>query len=1797
MKGLIVTLLFLSSFVSNVFGNQTRLDLLKANIPEIKLNNEFQGTVDINNYAQKNYIKRPIGEVNLFLGDYVTGFKIDLPKSFHSFHSLSFEYNSSRVQNNGFGIGFFLELPKLIIKKDSLKIAGKNNGELIELKAANNLAESRIDHLIKKLNLNNPKIVKFLNVDGNDTSLYLKLESLDKIFYGQIKTNNETSLFDQDGNVLSIFNRTNQGIDFQYKDGLLISGLDHESKFNFEINYQLSSKELVFRNHKFLPKVMGIVDLKINQGNLSKTFKFLYDQEYLKQVYEVGSNYNIFAAVYSDVESSVAGFKQVAANYQPTKDAVLGYFSKDLNARPAFKKLADEDYSYLVDLNNDLVLDKVTINLKEKINRANEIFKKLNFVNSSNSNYYKLNRTIQDIESDINNFVERVDVYLGSLDSSGNVSFRKDDSLSNIKLQKNTLDFSLTESTEKRSQTVGRGEGQYEIEYYVQTFEVKTKYNNVFKFIDLDNNGKKDILLCASNDDLESLELSLSGRYKDFKQNLISKYYHDLLIDRGSVINVKNDQAENAIYFYDNKEKIISLGLISKNEESLENNLLNTSFFEVQKLIRPITCNQGSIVLDANNDGQYDLLTGKTLTLLGYNSESLNQDLSSDEFKAFFEAPARDLKIDQYPVELLELKNNKFSFIEGFGSIVDRVDRSLVVARVESELKFFRPPPVKVLTKEFSRYSGSVEVKYLYHKGSALVQEKILNNGILKSDADIEDSLLKGKRIKKVYSYQGSKIDERTNILLGHHAVFVTSFEEDLSGIMQKKATVKNYFNRDMNTHSLFYMLRARNLGQISKLEKFSSDSKLLSYTNFSYKDYLLTLNNRSMTTLSKKESYVQGASKEAIKENYNFSGLTEGLLYLNIEKIQSRTKKTQKNQFNPSAYTVCSLFEGTYSLLTGEIISPEINYGCDQQGSIIFENTAEKKLRYTYDSLGRLLVKKDNHGAEDLYEYYDSSPLVKTFKANDKEQYFDYEFVSNRLISFKENQGPLLTYKWTNDDLKSIYRNETEIFSQNFNGNLVSLNVADEKLELVLDGFGELLKQTKVLSSGDDVVQKYQVLDAEGKVLKSLVHNDLTSDVVNIVYSYDELGRLIQEDESGGYAKIYNRKTNVDYVDAGMVTTEMLTGRSREQLTKKTFKEYNELGELASMISGSLKGASEKVDFKLNEAGKVTGVYESLSGFTSQFSYDESGRFKSSSADELYSWGNLKSDYLNLGKLVVSTNGKKELDIYERLSFSTNFSLQSNFQEKFTYSKGNLVKNEQILGSLRVESRFEYLENELSLVEIFNQEQSLLKKEISYDKLGRIKNEQVDLRSHQLNMNFEFADGFLTSLSPFISEFIYSDSGKLNSVTFANGSSLDLSVDHHGRLMMNQLRSTSGEVFGIVMNEGLDYSSKLYTNKNFYNLKSKNLVFNYADNLTLQKRPMYHGISKVNKMGSFVESANDFRFTKENDMTSVIKHPSYGEVSQYYDADKSWRGSCLKVKGQCQLNNLFYKISPTEFYSHGSYIRAIKVQNHLVGVLVNDVFYPALVDQVGSLIALLSEDGKKILFEREYSDWGEKLNVWGDKELERKIPFAFAGLIQHPYFNGEILQSETRIYLPSVGIWQEADNLVKWNPNSLLNAPGNWNPMVYAANDPVNFVDPSGRNAIWAIGGTAMFSGILYSKFNRHISNINYIDNYMEQLYPLAHSVQKGNQDLLTAYRRLEQLRNVTHLNFAKDISKDVYGNYIPKPDKVSFFESVFDGIMEFFNDKNSKKIRNEADSIIDAVLDDLPRGSEIKLQKNKQD
>jgi len=58
---------------------------------------------------------------------------------------------------------------------------------------------------------------------------------------------------------------------------------------------------------------------------------------------------------------------------------------------------------------------------------------------------------------------------------------------------------------------------------------------------------------------------------------------------------------------------------------------------------------------------------------------------------------------------------------------------------------------------------------------------------------------------------------------------------------------------------------------------------------------------------------------------------------------------------------------------------------------------------------------------------------------------------------------------------------------------------------------------------------------------------------------------------------------------------------------------------------------------------------------------------------------------------------------------------------------------------------------------------------------------------------------------------------------------------------------------------------------------------------------------------------------------------------------------------------------------------------------------------------------------------------------------------------------SHSRIYSAHARQWLSIDPTIIWNPETLLNKPGNWNSTMYCSGDPVNFVDPSGHYAMLA--------------------------------------------------------------------------------------------------------------------------------------
>lgn len=162
----------------------------------------------------------------------------------------------------------------------------------------------------------------------------------------------------------------------------------------------------------------------------------------------------------------------------------------------------------------------------------------------------------------------------------------------------------------------------------------------------------------------------------------------------------------------------------------------------------------------------------------------------------------------------------------------------------------------------------------------------------------------------------------------------------------------------------------------------------------------------------------------------------------------------------------------------------------------------------------------------------------------------------------------------------------------------------------------------------------------------------------------------------------------------------------------------------------------------------------------------------------------------------------------------------------------------------------------------------------------------------------------------------------------------------------------------------------------------------------------------------------------------------------------------------------------------NGELQKLIEVSGVPVGVLYKGNFYPAIIDHRMAVVGLLNTDGSAIKFLRHQDAWGNLENVTGDRAFEKQIAFGYARLMQNPlaeqvtktkfYFSG------TRVYSPAMGEWMSPDATVVWNPEKLINNPGNWDPFKYANNDPLNFVDENGR-FVNVLIGAAVGAGIGY--------------------------------------------------------------------------------------------------------------------------
>ncbi len=1587
-------------------------------------------------YFDKRIVQRPKTEVNQYLGDLTTSFNLQLPKSFQSLQQLSFKYNSSQFLNIGYGIGFSLELPRIESEQDELRITGFGNGGVL-IKTSSVAAQARIKKIASVLKLSvMPSLTYYLNQSGEDSSLYVSSQS----FFAQIKTSGETWIFNKEGNPTHAFGIKNKGIQFFYNNNHLTAIKDLDAIWAVNISYAVDKKTIQNYNGVLLNKVLGINNVTILQGDRKLKYQFFYSDEYLTNVTEKGSIKKIFQADYGHVSEHKFNTIQERGDIDFKPNTALTY-SADLQ-NLEWMDIDGESGVFSVDLNGDFYLDKVVLNIKEINSSALAHLKNYKIKCNEGTRICRAPINRSDLENLLNNLPQKLTAYI-AVNDNGSLVYKEDATLS---LKSGTVKFFNFSVKEEYKKIPTR-----EDEWHVYTFQTDLKLIATPKFLDIDGNGKKDILICDNDSDFKSFDRSLSGNYNGQKQNPVVTSYYDFLT-KGSDDIFKEKGSILAAFLVSSDRDVLKT--FSKDLENGKFHfVLNASKLTKVNFNGSLACNQFSMPIDYNNDGHTDLLTGNKVVLFARPGAGKVLDLSKEEVKKLFNAPAADLAITKSPVELLDLKNDgKLTFVEAFASYTDRQDRSLVYLQDGMRFKVHRPAPVKLLIKENVTFGGYSQVDYIYHNGSALV------SSILFSPRPAENSnsskyspqISKQPRYKKVYEYGGSRLSDQFNILLGHKNSKESTFLENISTNELSLSRFQSLtFDQDFQNGPLFFLSRARKNGRILKQEVFEKDGSLLNRVINTYAEKTDLGENRLYAYLKEQKNFTRGLGKVDLETINDVSSPLAPYTFLSKRETSKSSSNSinslDKYDFNSEQFLLLLKSSQTFD---GNLLKlrSDLTLSYDEAGLLVAKRQSGIESNFSYDSLGRIVGTSDQRGKNAEYSYHLTTPLVADVVEDGISRHFDYDFATNFLNKSVINNKTTF-YKWSNDEILLSLDREANNQIVNFyklekNGLKFDIKTADTSKEYSIDGFGRIIEIRKTIADQVIIEKAVTYNDQDQEISAKIPYFADERMSVALSYTYDGLGRQTSELLSGSWNNFYvNFLKSSQYDDQGLLSqSETLS----DSIVKKSHFYSNERGQVVAHET-----PSEAVSFSINPLGDILGVNE----LEAKYSYDEFGKLRSTTSLKL-PWEEMFQEFSPVINKTSSTTGDMTYDAYNRVSLVKNSSTLASFEQSLAYEQGLPVRSQVNFENLGFTSENSYNDNRLLIKKSFNNVESKL----DYDLFDRLTEESIKAGVNQYKVSYDFADGQLAAINPFIRSIEYNASNKPELIEFSNNVVLNLGYDLFQKIESVQIDLNGSKSAGIIYNDiNNGKPTKLYNNARYYGLAQKNKTFGYSENLFLKKQPRVNSASQsVFYNQSNLERLDGFKFDYENDLLVKISHPQYGSFKNFVSPDKAWHATCpLESKS---LNECFVKINNDEFQVQGAYTRAVRIEGRLVGVLYAGEFYPALTDHLGSLIALVTPKGDSLAFERVYNEWGEKESVVGNKELEKKIPWAFAGLIQHPFFNGEVLQSETRQYIPSLGQWGSADNLVKWNPNTLKNLPGNWSPLLYAGGNPVNIIDPTGH-------------------------------------------------------------------------------------------------------------------------------------------
>jgi len=724
------------------------------------------------------------------------------------------------------------------------------------------------------------------------------------------------------------------------------------------------------------------------------------------------------------------------------------------------------------------------------------------------------------------------------------------------------------------------------------------------------------------------------------------------------------------------------------------------------------------------------------------------------------------------------------------------------------------------------------------------------------------------------------------------------------------------------------------------------------------------------------------------------------------------------------NGYTTTFVHDNNDRLI--KIIDPtgnETRYFYNPEGSLesIIDPNGNQ-MNYTNNIVNRVDTMEYETGFGTSYVYDRRGNLIKTIDANGAQTLYSYDAL-DRLVSETDAHG------------------NTETYTYDAVGNMLSKT--DKNGDTMLFEYDSLGRKTKAVDAlGNEVRCEYDALgqrialqDASGHVTK---------------YEYDPLNRLTKITDASGNETLLGFDANgnlINFTDANGYSTlyeyDPLNGLVKFETPggTQTRLKHDAVGNIVEMIKPD--GAVINYEYdplnrlvaifypdginataKYDAGGRVIEMANHGIGLNdiTQYEYNERNLVTSVDYDLRGGGGGrfvIDYEYDAVGNRIMMVDPQGLVATYDYNALGQLTSMQDPLGDVTTFEYDKVGRKTRVNYPNGMVSVYTYdaTGNLLSLVNQNSSGDVIYSSKYSYDPVGN-------------RISDERESGYVTSYD-------YDELNRLVKVVYPDGLSVRYVYDAVGNRLLEIVNDTSARLYAYDVNHQLlnaggvnyfyDPNGNLIAKEEEGDLTS--YIYDFEDRLTGVIFPSGLGVE-------YTYSANGARLSKTDSEGTVFYAYDFEDVLMEFNEFSAMQARYTHGPGMDEM--LSMQRDGDKYYYH--------------------------FDGLGSVVAL-TDASQNVVAAYEYDAFGMITEAMEGIEN----PYRFTGREYEGRDSG-LYYYRARYYDPEVGRFTTVDPI-----RGCVLLPQTYNPYVYVINNPVNFVDPTGRLIFWIVAGAVLIGGGMY--------------------------------------------------------------------------------------------------------------------------